>query len=485
MSEISSVDEDGLFAGEGHQNPMDLALTWIGFDSEANRNTIMENIAEFADMADMTEKDLKGLSDGFSARTLVDGRFHFGLARLKRLKAMVHWVQDFARISETPTLIGLNQARFRTALTESATRALIRVEEASRSSTLSREAAPGKLKDGKKWNDWKTAMENMLATIPGVSGIPLSYVTRANDAREPEGHDNFVQQCVACAPLAGPHFEADARQVHQLILSAVQGEESEQWIKPTKRAQNGRLDYKALVAHYEGEGNTSRRIAEAERIKKDLHYKSERSLSFASFLAKLQLMFNIFNEEGEPYTDSQRLRTLFEKVQHPDLAPAINALKVRETMESNSVTFTIAANHLASEVSQLPEYIATKRHVAALGAGASASNDRGIYAKDGSIFTGYIKTWSKLSQEDRDLVMAERQKKGVKPGSRKKRTVSAAATKKSMANITKQLETAKRSIAALKKASEAQTGGEDADAVTDNAGNAFGGRAAKKGKSGD
>ena len=28
---------------------------------------------------------------------------------------------------------------------------------------------------------------------------------------------DFAQQCVACCPLEGPHYEADKRKVHQLI----------------------------------------------------------------------------------------------------------------------------------------------------------------------------------------------------------------------------------------------------------------------------
>ena len=55
--------------------------------------------------------------------------------------------------------------------------------------------------------------------------------SRKWEKAEPEGCNRFVQKCIACAPLTGFHFEADARKVHQLATSFTQGITSEQWIK--------------------------------------------------------------------------------------------------------------------------------------------------------------------------------------------------------------------------------------------------------------
>ena len=101
----------------------------------------------------------------------------------------------------------------------------------------------------------------MMSTILGVNRVPLSYVVRENPETTPEGHDTFVQKCIPCAPLSGPHFEADARRVHQLATPFTQGDISEHWIKMHARKQNGRIDLEALYAHYKGAGNTTRRIA--------------------------------------------------------------------------------------------------------------------------------------------------------------------------------------------------------------------------------
>ena len=92
------------------------------------------------------------------------------------------------------------------------------------------------------------------------------------------------------------------------------------------RAQNGRVDLQALYAHYQGAGNTTRRIVEAGRLQETLHYKNERSLSFSTFLAKVQHMFNLFEEEGEPMTEAAKLRFLLDKVNHSQLESNVSAL---------------------------------------------------------------------------------------------------------------------------------------------------------------
>jgi hypothetical protein len=183
---------------------------------------------------------------------------------------------------------------------------------------VSQAAEPGKLKDERKWPEWEPAFVNYLSTIPGVSGVPLSYIVREKETPElGVEYDSFNEQAVACAPLVGPTFQADARKVQQLIKSFLQTETAEQWIKPIARHQSGRGDMQALRNHYSGEGNTSRRIAVAERLRDLLHYKNEKSLQFSTFLDKLQKMFNIFEEEKEEITEQAKVRMLLKKVEHP------------------------------------------------------------------------------------------------------------------------------------------------------------------------
>ena len=249
---------------------------------------------------------------------------------------------------------------FRAALDTAYARAEVRKVEKDQSDTVSKAADPGKFKDERKWPEWEPAFVNYLSTIPGVNGVPLSYVVRERESPEPgfEYGSSFNEKAVACAPLNGPTFQADARKVHQLIKSFLQTETAEQWIKPNARRQSGRDDMQALRNHYSGEGNTSRRIAVAERLRDTLHYKNEKSLQFSMFLDKLQKMFNIFEEEKEEMTEQAKVRMLLKKVEHPQLQDAVGALRVRAQMDG--ITFTECANHLSAIVSELPDQVSRK-----------------------------------------------------------------------------------------------------------------------------
>jgi hypothetical protein len=70
---------------------------------------------------------------------------------------------------------------------------------------------------------------------------------------------------------------ADCCQVLQILTGKVLGEQAEEW-------DNLRL-------HFEGEGNISCQITQAEAINKILHYKQERSMKFSTFLCRMQVMF--------------------------------------------------------------------------------------------------------------------------------------------------------------------------------------------------
>ena len=50
--------------------------------------------------------------------------------------------------------------------------------------------------------------------------------------------------------------------------------------------------------------------------------------AFNIFLDRMQKMFNIYEEEGEEFTENAKLRELFKRVQHPQLQDTVKALKV-------------------------------------------------------------------------------------------------------------------------------------------------------------
>ena len=65
-------------------------------------------------------------------------------------------------------------------------------------------------------------------------------------------------------------------------------------------------------------------------------------------------------------SEEAKIRFLFKKAQHTDLKSAVKALKA-QMMAGVNVTYTMAANHLSTAVSELPEYVSKNRNVSAVG----------------------------------------------------------------------------------------------------------------------
>ncbi len=246
--------------------------------------------------------------------------------------------------------------------------------------------------------------------------------------------------------------------------------------------------------HYAGEGNSTRRIADAKRLQATLHYETERALPFSKFLDSLQKMFTIFEDENEPLTKRAKVDKLLSKVQATTWSAAVAQLRYQ--LNTVGVTFTVAANYLNAEISQTSDY-QLARKISAVGTGGGRGNGgtggrgtgrggrggrtggrvRGRGGRGGrggheKSSTGYYcaTEWEKLSYKERDKICKERDKRGEQGGS-----------KQSLSELTtKQLTTAL--ISSLQKINESEESAERSEAAKqlNQAGNAFGGREGAK-----
>ena len=190
-------------------------------------------------------------------------------------------------------------------------------------------------------------------------------------------------------------------------------------------------------------------------------------------------MYNIYSQQKEPRTEDAKVRFLLKKTQCPGLSDAIAALKTRLSTEPpGTITFAVASNHLASCVSELPEYVAKNRTISAV----KLAPNEGIKKPDGSIHTGFYPNWRSLSKEQKDQVAAERKKR--KNG--RKKAGGQNAIKTELESLKKKLGKNKRTIAALRHkvtASKDGDGGVNDDGESsDDAGDSFGGKRNNKSK---
>ena len=457
-------------------------LEWIGFNHNDDRKSIIENaFASFSEVQSLNNGDISTLAKDFSSRTATNGRINFGIRRIKRLQNFVHWVHDHKRTSTVPSIENMTAETFIQSLETSGLRAEVRKKMIEDSAASSKEATPGPLKSEQVWSEWLPKFTNYLSTILGIDGVPLSYVIRDNEEPDRVGpFANFNEQCISQAPLSGVAYEADRSSVHQHLISFTTGQPSENWIKPVLRFRDGRKSMKVLCSHFEGEGNSTRRIAEADRYRDNLHYKSERSLKFELFLNKSQKMFNIYQKYKEEMNDDAKIRFLFKKVQHPGLKGAVEAMKAKvATSPPNSVTYTMVTNHLMSAVAELPEYLSTSRNISGVVSGETSGNSSAILDDDGKIKTGHYPNWKELSQIDHQAVISERKKRGIRSSK------GSGKSKPDRSKLQNRNNKYKRQIASLKKRLKESTGEDSEESQGDDdadAGDQFGGKRSKKAK---
>ena len=467
---------------------VDQCLEWIGFGIPNQRASISTEAGfnSLNDLNDIKEKDIRDMADSFQKRTIAN-RINFGMRRRKWLIAMMHWVQDFSHCSKQPTIDDFVTANdFKQVLSTAAQRGSLCKVDMDQVDTISKAADPGKLKDERKWPEWYPAFVNYLSTIPGVYGVPLSYIVHDNAAPDHacDFAGDFTEEIIACAPLNGPKFRADARKVHQLLKNFLRVESAEKWIQPLAPRGNGCDNILELHCHYKGEGNQSRRIASADNYRETLHYKSEHAMPWETFLDRMQKMFNIYKEEGEEMTENAKLRELFKHTKHPQLTESVKALEVRYDMDG--LTYTQAANHLTAAVSKLPDYQMARRvsNVKTAGTGGNKPghvrcDGNSIYATDSTIWTGHYDEWATMKDTDKEKVTAERERKKkarTGEGSKKKtykRKVS------DLSSLTEDIQAMKRSVAELISKRDEMVNEGATKPPHNDAGNAFGGRASK------
>ena len=147
----------------------------------------------------------------------------------------------------------------------------------SSASTLADAAKPGIFTRHTKWDDWIPTFLNYLCAMPGRDGIPLKYICRENHTPNPAPNADFLDDYINMEPLSGESYVIDSAQVHTFIVNFVSGNETaEAKIQSFSAQTDGRIDYQALVDHYEGVGVHAINITKAEATLKGLFYSGEK-----------------------------------------------------------------------------------------------------------------------------------------------------------------------------------------------------------------
>ena len=106
-----------IAAGITETNTMIQILQWIGFRINAQTTLIYEDSVDgWKNILMLSKDDIDAMAKTFASQTAQNGRIICGTNRTKWLKAITHQVQDFYRVSDTPTIVSLDETTFKAAL---------------------------------------------------------------------------------------------------------------------------------------------------------------------------------------------------------------------------------------------------------------------------------------------------------------------------------------------------------------------------------
>jgi hypothetical protein len=211
-------------------------------------------------------------------------------------------------------------------------------------------------------------------------------------------------------------------------------------------------------------------------------------------------MFNIYEVHGEAMTEEAKIRFIFKKINHEGLQSTLDAMKTKIATEvAGAVTYTTVVNHLATAVSELPDFLQRNRNVSGIQSGGGSGRGggsranfgpgphHGIFNANNTVHTGHHPNWKLMSPDDKKLVNDERAKLGLGRNKHTKypKHKSKADHVKSAHNQLMQLKAAntkhKRTIATLQTRVAADSP-PSSDVEMGDAGSAFGGKSKKSKK---
>lgn len=322
-------------------------LTICGITAAAARNAVIqEGFVTVSRFARVTPEEIDTMVKNLrqQARGANQVAVRIGAIPTKNLKALVWWTRDKKRRG-----LPIDTDEF----TEEALEEAITNMELETVDDKAKVDAPGQLKTADDWISWELSLTNYLRSLRGSNGVPLVYIIRKDiDDMEDYEFEDDTERLIYQAPHQGANFKTDNNQVYRIIKSKVIGTDILKWITPYDKRQDGRGAMNQLRLHYDGPGQTQRKITQAEAQIESLHYKSEQAFSFEKFITKLNGAFQVLEENGEALTERRKVTIMCDKIQNnnTDLRAAVQITRHDPLLNTN---FKEAANSLSEKISSI------------------------------------------------------------------------------------------------------------------------------------
>ena len=160
-----------------------------------------------------------GLYNYFKATALLaaaHGSIKFQIQQRKNIRALFQWNKDAIRTGQDPAM----QEFAPTGIAK-----ILRKAESHKlyiANSITNAVKPKYFTKEIKWSDWAPYFENYLRLILGKTGVPISYVTKENDAANPDKNVDFLDDYILNAPLSGADYLTDRRAVNTKLAAMFQ-----------------------------------------------------------------------------------------------------------------------------------------------------------------------------------------------------------------------------------------------------------------------
>ena len=163
---------------------------------------------DFETCIDLNDSALYNYFKATTSLAAAHGQIKFQIEQRNNIRALVQWTKDAIRTGQD------------SAMQEFAPTGIAKILRKAESHKLyianstTNAVKPKDFTKEIKWSDWAPYFENYLRSIPGSTGVPLSYVTRENDAANPDKNVDFLDDYILNASLSGADYLTDRRAVH-------------------------------------------------------------------------------------------------------------------------------------------------------------------------------------------------------------------------------------------------------------------------------
>ena len=248
----------GIAPANVAEDPIHAVLRTCGVALLAARMTFinvegLDSISAFIQLNGDSE-DVTEMAKRMAARPSAAGRVILGMMQIKRLQALVYWIEDHDKrglvaqpdLWDNKTMI---EAMERTEAEHNFGKIKV--------GTIN----PGKCRTDHGWDNWQIAFANKLNATLGAAGVPIDYIIRpeVEDSKDELFWEEDKRQCYQM-PLEGQNFKHDNKLVCKLLKAACVDTDAWAWIQKNDPSANARKAWLVLIAHYHGYGELNKRV---------------------------------------------------------------------------------------------------------------------------------------------------------------------------------------------------------------------------------